>query len=125
MRPYMRNMVAIATAVWFGFSASAQAQGVPEYVHGVPAGGYVAGTEITVTNTFDWPKAEWVSLLSLACQITPPDGWVVTPNSVGGEGDPELIGNTIIFWDVSASPITFFYKMTVPSGPTTPAISSE
>ena len=78
---------------------------------------YTAGTSLTVTNELNDEPGR--TPLSLVWRFTLPSGWSIIPNSVTGDGSPELNpnnGREILFTGIlPAPPIHFSYKLAVPA----------
>jgi hypothetical protein len=100
-------------------SSDAQLSVLPEGVqatHVVSGAGYVAGGNVTVTNTLTFPG----TLTGLGWSVLLPTGWsFVGDGGAAGETKPAVGAAEILEWawtTVPASPVTFTYTVAVPAG---------
>ncbi|MBI5771884.1 MAG: immunoglobulin domain-containing protein [Verrucomicrobia bacterium] len=86
--------------------------------HGIVGNGYVAGSTVTISNTFTFSGTP----ASLGWQVVVPAGWSYASGG-GAEGDVKpaagSTGTIAWAWTTSpASPLTFTYTLNVPAGET-------
>ncbi|MES2693040.1 MAG: immunoglobulin domain-containing protein [Verrucomicrobiota bacterium] len=89
-----------------------------EAAHELRSAGYLAGANLTVTNTLSYPGTaaalDWQTLL--------PENWrFVSEAGSAGEAGPTVGTTSLLTWEWSAippSPITFSYTVSIPAGET-------